>query len=167
MTNRLNVAANVATIITCLLLSAVLYQQLRSGARPVPSPPQTYNEGEKIEGFPELDSEQPVVVLYLSSQCRFCDQSMTFYKRLTDVREQRGFKVIALARESESALTAYLSKHSVSVDGVVSIASRPMKLSATPTLLVLDPGPTVSKAWVGLLGEREREVNERLGVSTN
>jgi hypothetical protein len=160
-----HVAANLATTIACALLSAVLIQQLQRGSAGAnrSTAPAVYASGETIEGFPELAAtEGSTVVLYLSSTCRFCNQSVPFYRELSRVRTIERFRIVAIGREPAPSLKSYLALHEIDVDQVLSVGTRSLKMTATPTLLIVDSSSRVLDSWVGLLGGREAEVHAAL-----
>lgn len=98
------------------------------------------------------------VILFVQSSCAFCRESASFYRRLlahrtTDVR------VVVAAPAVDAGLRTYLVSQEIEPDAVVYVEQSELPVSATPTLLVVDPDGVITHAWIGLLDtEREADV---------
>ena len=163
-----NAVANVSVTIACALLSAALLRNLVYGsASGHPEPPSTYEIGVTIDDVTELPrSEAPTLILYLSSNCRYCTESLPFYKTMAAAPDDRHYRVRAIGREPAESLKKYLTDAGVTADSVGSIGNRQLKFSATPTIVLVDGTNKVVNAWVGLLRNREAEVVRALDSTT-
>lgn len=132
--------------------------------------PTTYEPGDRIPIIQGQDygSYDRTLILYLNSGCRFCTESMTFYRAIADELKTRrhAVQVVAIAIESEVAIQTYLTQYGVRVDKAASVTgSEWSKLRATPTILIVDHQGIVEKAWVGKLPNRdEADVRTALGI---
>ena len=95
-------------------------------------------------------AEQTAVVV-VRRDCPACNESLPFYRRLTD-RDSAGVGIVFAGPENQEDLRAYLTSHGVEPDSVISTGfSEGTPFSATPTLVVANQSGVVKHAWVGLL----------------
>jgi hypothetical protein len=103
------------------------------------------------------------LVLYLSTTCRYCNESIPFYQRLIDEKSDGVGKIVTLFSQGEEVATEYLDRHNIKVDVVKSGSLRSIGVTATPTLLIVDENGVVSDHWRGKLNpEKEAEVLAKL-----
>jgi len=160
--SKLERAANIAVIATCVVFSAHLgiriYGTLRSTPVRLDS---TYNRGDVIKDSPELGlkSAESNLLLVTRSTCHFCRASMPFYQRLTETARKAGARVVAVSAEDPAANRAFLLANGVQVDTVASLSESGLKQSPTPTLILIRGNGKVVNSWVGQLpSDREAEV---------
>ena len=110
-----------------------------------------YSVGDRFEKLPGIDvAKSPAtLVISVSRRCRFCNDSMAFYKTLTT--GSRKTRVVVVGHETVAELREYLEEHGVQPDDVVSIAGLTVKLVRTPTLLLVGQDSIVRSAWEGKL----------------
>lgn len=159
---KLETVANVTIIVTGVLVSSLVFKTWVSSAR-ADAARQPYRTGEKIEQIAGVDfSKAPrTVLLVVRSSCVFCSQSMSFYKRLAELRHKKGtdFRVVGLTTEPVEVGERYFSKNGVSLDTVASYEDVEFRVRATPTVILVDHDGRVIRSWVGLLsGIHEEEV---------
>ncbi|HEX7184960.1 MAG TPA: hypothetical protein VF756_24245 [Thermoanaerobaculia bacterium] len=169
--SKLDTIANIAIILVCLIAATILIRNTFFPPEP-PRPPGAPEEAKVGERFEALQKVVPAgseraLVVALSPTCHFCTESMPFYKKLVDQRNQAGspVKVIAAvpsqAAQAEESKT--LSSAGVQPDAVVTVNFRDIKVPGTPTILLVDNKGEVLNVWVGKLDEgREEEVLETL-----
>jgi len=102
------------------------------------------------------DAKRTVVVINRSG-CHFCTASMPFYAKLVRVAADAGAEVISVTPEDKTANERYLDSHHVHVDRVVELKDTPLRVSGTPTLIVMDQSKTVLGAWVGELPSEDEQ----------
>jgi hypothetical protein len=166
-----NISAIIVAIVAVVILAKGTFRQApaQSAPRAAMERLATDLKGAKID-LPGADlgaAGVKTVVLSLSVNCHFCEQSAPFYQKLRTL-SGNGVKfklVAALPQEPELAET-YLKLRQVQVDRLVS--SHPLidrGLSSTPTLLIVGDSGKVEQVWVGLLtGAGQQEVLAKLGV---
>jgi hypothetical protein len=99
------------------------------------------------------------VLLQISSTCRFCNESMPFYKQLITARQAKAAKVplIVASGDAVAVMRKYLEDRQVIVDKV--LHSRLESLgTGTPTVYIVDSKGLVRRAFIGELdssGEKE------------
>jgi hypothetical protein len=109
------------------------------------------------EVFPEIAGlpAGSVTVLWLHSRCRYCQESMPFYRRLTS--RVGGTAVIAMGPEPASTLRAYLEMHGLAGIRALTVQPASVAFSATPALAVLDADRRVRGVWIGKLRDSSAE----------
>ena len=156
--------ASVSIMLTC---GVMIWSTLRSSVPPPPAGGETYAVGETFGPVAAYDfSAAPkTLVLFVRSGCRFCTESMTFYRQLCESAGR--IQIIAVGHESEQVLRDYLARHEVQVDGVYSVPHGSLKLSRTPALVLVAASRKVERLWRGKLQtaalEREVVLATRLG----
>lgn len=99
----------------------------------------------------DFAAAERTAVVVVRRDCPACNESLPFYRRLTD-RHAAGVGIVFAGPENEDDLQTYLVSHGVEPDSVVSTGfSDTTPFSATPTLVVADHTGVVKHAWVGLL----------------
>ena len=171
--DKLDVAANVATIGVAVLVSAALIRvyfapQPRNGlgaqaiaASNTLRPLAQAAAGTSLKGrLPGVDwsGNGRTLVLAISTQCHFCKDSAPFYRK---VREQvgGGLKTVAALPQPAAESEQFLKGEGVQVDQVRQVPMGDIGVQATPTMLLVDRTGVVTKVWVGKIRpEQEQEV---------
>jgi thioredoxin-related protein len=169
--STLDTAANIAIIVVCAMAAVALSLTIRDRMFP-PRPPGAPPQVEKGERFDQLKNVVPAgsdraLVVAVSPQCHFCNDSLPFYKQLVDQRNQKGSAVKFVAAVPTEQLKAEESQKftgaGVQVDNMVNIDFASIKVPGTPTLMLVDKQGKVLDVWVGKLDAGgEKEVLERL-----
>jgi len=146
----IEVATNVAVLVVCFLLTVSLVRSTASGnVRAVSASPLV---GSKLNiGGASWGASRKTVVLAMSTECHFCKESTPFYKRLLSVASSRHDRVMAAFPQSELVSKDYLEKEQLGVDEVKQIPLDSIRVSGTPTLMIVDTSGTILKSWVGKL----------------
>ena len=163
---RLETATNVATIITCAAVVAVLAD--RWFTEPSERLPPTYEVGEAITDLPAVDfrAAERTLLLAASEDCRYCEASIPFYKtvasRLRSGSDAKSVQVVLITVDDQVRSERFVQSSDLGNAQVVRLtpdAMNALKVPGTPTLLLVDRFGKVVGAWVGKLNEeREREV---------
>ena len=99
----------------------------------------------------------PTLIMALSEDCIFCQESMPFYRRLTALDTAR-VQIVVAAPPHESGMAAYLASEGVTLDALI-VNTGALPVRGTPALLVVDTEGLVTHAWMGMLdSDREAEV---------
>jgi hypothetical protein len=163
LTKRIEQASNIAVIVAAVVVSAV-YIQRWFGAMPAAGP----GFDRKAVNLASLTSAPAKVniVLGLSIACRFCEENAPFYRTLASSTQPGGVALFAVFPQPRADAEQYLDRHSIRADGVSSHPLADYGISGTPTLLLLDSGGKVIRAWVGALdSSRQQEVLESIRKS--
>lgn len=103
------------------------------------------------------------LVLYLSTTCRYCNESVPFYRKLMKERSKFGFEIIAVMSQNPEEARSYLKKNDLDIPEVFSSSLSSLGVTSTPTLLLVNQDGVVSDFWRGKLSpEKEAEVLAKL-----
>jgi thioredoxin-related protein len=158
MNNRstLDTVANVAIILVCAIAAFILirnnfFNKPQAGG---PRPP----EAAVGEQYDDLRKVVPAgadraLVVAVAPTCHFCTESMPFYKRLVDERNQKGSKTKVIAAVPQEAAKAEEQKTmqsaGVNPDALVVMDFKNIKVPGTPTILHVDSQGKILDVWVG------------------
>lgn len=100
-------------------------------------------------------------VLFINTHCRFCNESMPFYRQLARERRSRRMEdmaLLVLSYEKPEEVEKALAREQVAVDRIYRVSSD-FGLRSTPALLFIDSDGVVKRGFQGRLdASREREV---------
>lgn len=172
--DKIETTANLSIIVVAVLLSVVLIKSYLIPATVLPperqlaaAPAETLRvlqRGDPVS-LPEVDWQKngSTLLLALSPTCRFCTNSAAFYQRI--VRERGNTKLIALMPQDLNEGQSYLRSLGVAVDEVRQTSLSELKVTATPTLILVNGDGKVEDVWVGTLSPgKETEVLNRVGL---
>lgn len=146
-------AADVALITTCILVgSVVVWNNFR------PTPAGRIETGYELgavtdlTGLIDFKRAKATLVVYLKSDCRFCTESMHFYRKLGAIAaSNERFKLVAVGPEPETTISQYLDSNDVDTSAVLSLKASVGKFLGSPTLVLVDSGGIVLNEWRGRL----------------
>jgi thioredoxin-related protein len=151
-------SANIATIVMCVAVAAVAV------SRQFPRTPQyqatesLYKPGEKIPESikPASALVARTVFAAVRRDCRYCQESMGFYKELTKVAGEVNAKIVFVTLDSADVARQSLVESGVQ-GGEVVLLPKGTKINGTPTLIVTDQQGTVIRSWVGKLAPNQEK----------
>lgn len=109
-------------------------------------------------------NNKKTLVLYLSTACRFCNESSPFYKRLVEkYSDGKNIKLVAVLPQTIDVAKEHLKSLNVNINDVYNTQLKSIGVTATPTLLLVDESGIVSEMWKGKLSDdKETEVLNKL-----
>jgi hypothetical protein len=149
------------TIVVCLLLlgTGIRYavsSQQRLAATDAKERPATRSEPVAFRG---------TLMLFLGTDCIYCEKSLSFYRPLLASRNVSGFRVVAVFDESIGLAREYLRQRELDVDDVRQTDFRLLDIKGTPTLRLFDRADNELKTWTGLLSPpAQGEIVDSLGA---
>ena len=155
-----NALTTVAVIIVTALVVEQRWTQHKDSQRRIEyEQALTYQPGKVLEDTPELklSDSRGTLLVGTASTCKFCTASMPFYSKLFTLASTKGVRVVAFTLEDVEQNRDYFLKHSVTPDKVVSATANGITLSATPTLVLVQPNGMVVRAWTGQLNRSQEE----------
>ncbi len=109
-------------------------------------------------------TEENTVVLFLSTNCHYCDVSMPFYKTLVKLAGSRVHFIAAFPQDTSEA-RAHLADYGVPISDVRKLDLKHIGVSGTPTLAVTERSSKVDFARIGSLSAaNQRDLLIRLGI---
>jgi hypothetical protein len=131
-----------------------------AGAQSNPIPPGT--QVPQLDGISFGRAEVTVAVV-VQTECRFCAESMPFYRKLSGLRAGGRIQLVVLSQEAVTATESYLHQRELEVDRVGQLKGADLPVVGTPTLLLIDKTGTVERSWLGrLTATQEKEVTEHI-----
>lgn len=171
MIRRLEVLANIAVIVTSVVLCSVLAKkyfltankqtvaaattgQSLSANAPAKSGLQA---GMKVSlpGI-EWSKSSRTVLLVLSTTCHFCTESAPFYQKLQQ-QKPGNVQIVAVLPQAVEDGRQYLNKLGVSVSELVQAPLASLNVSGTPTLVLINNTGTIQDLWAGKLSDGQTE----------
>jgi thiol-disulfide isomerase/thioredoxin len=116
----------------------------------------------------DLTGKKKWVVLVLSTECHFCQESAPFHEGLVQkLQNSPDTGVIAVFPQDRRAVEQYKAVYKVNFPNTVTDASlTTLQVIGTPTLLLVDQQGKVLKSWRGRLAEKdEKQVKAELGLA--
>lgn len=172
-------AAHIAVIVIAFFLGLIVVKEFflsgpaaNNAPRPLPpatntaaKPAETPNPLGKSISLQDVDwaKNKRTFVLYLSTNCRYCQESSPFYQTLAKEAASKGVPLVAVFPQDVEAAKTYLKSHDIDITQVVSNSLASIGVAATPTLLVVDDKGSISEFWRGKLNsDREKQVLAKL-----
>lgn len=158
---RLEKTANVVIILTCVLVTGNLVRNYYLSHKPNPRTAPDIPKGAVIK-LTETNSgnRQPAVpslVLVLSKNCRYCQESVGFYRKLMAFKNSslQELRLVAVLPQSKEEAESYLKEQGVVVDELVSMPVSKLGVKGTPTLLLLNTQNQLEESWVAKLSDSQ------------
>lgn len=97
-------------------------------------------------------------ILFISTRCHFCQESMPFYQRLSDtLRNVPGVAISVVSAEPPAQIEEYLVKKHVTIDRAYQVSLPDFVVRGTPTLFIADSSGIVRRAFIGTLSSAQEE----------
>jgi len=140
MKAKVEVAANVVVILLAVVIGSVFLKERFAAPGPEPN---EVKAGDRLIGLDGWDwgGHDRTLLLVLRKGCHFCEDSAPFYQRLVAKQQQDNPKVVQSERLGVQALPG--------------VPLQTLKVSGTPTLLLVDRSGTVLNTWIGVLSPRQ------------
>jgi hypothetical protein len=106
-------------------------------------------------------SRHETLVLVIRKSCSFCEANFPFYKRLSNLERNNGLHAHVLVVMPDDLVSGMetLQSADLEFDRLFDQPLDALKISGTPTLLLLDARGRVTRSWVGQLNsDRQQEV---------
>lgn len=161
LSQRVELFANIAIILVAILLGYFLIQRFFFQQNPQPQqPPTEIAKGTKIS-LAEVDwqANQKTLLIVLQKGCKFCTESMPFYKTLVEKAKEKGVKLVAVLPNSREEGSQYLRENGVEIQEIKQAQLNSVNVRGTPTLILVNDNGKVLSSWVGKLpANKEHEV---------
>jgi len=152
MKEKLEVVTNIVLIILACVIGYHYWQARRTPGNP---PPISLKVGDQLPSLSAYDwkTHDRTLVLALKQGCRFCDESIPFYRKLAELEKsnQIDAHLIAIFPDDPGAVRQLVDTHQLAVQAFPGIELSQMKVEGTPTLILVDRQGRVSKVWIGQL----------------
>lgn len=170
-TSRLEIAANIVLLLTCLGICFELISKHRvAGSTPAGISRGRLGVGNTLT-LSSVDWAQSKwnLVLILSSKCKYCRESEPFHRRLLSLANSTGaVRAVALVLGTSTSDPAY--PHSAELDFTLVRLTKPAEIGSvgTPSILLVDNRGVVAHMWRGKMPpESEDSVIEMVKSKSN
>lgn len=158
MKTKIETIANVIVIVFAVVVGAFFVKDRLSTDAPEPN---TVKAGDKLANLDGWDwaAHDQTLVLGLRKGCHFCEDSAPFYQRLAAQPQQGGSNsnIVAVFPDAADAVKEVVQSEGLGVHALAGVPLEKLKISATPTLLLVDRSGTVLNAWIGMLSPRQEQ----------
>jgi thioredoxin-related protein len=161
---KIELMTNISIILVAVLLGYFLVQKLFFTNQTQPVPAKEIAKGTKLS-VPDIDwqGNQKTVLLALQKGCKFCTESMPFYKTLIEKSKQKGVRLVAVLPNSNEEGVQYLKENGVEIQEVKQAKLDSIDVRGTPTLILVNDKGEVQNSWIGKLSaQKEQEVQDSL-----
>lgn len=162
---KVELIANILIIVVAVLLVSVFVQKYFFGST---APQQTARAqpviGSKVN-LPDMKwSNQPkTLILALQTDCRFCNESAPFYKRILLEAKNKNIKLVAVFPTEVEESAAHLNELGLYGFEVRRSPLNNLQAGGTPTLILTNDQGEVTNFWVGRLpADKEDEVINKI-----
>jgi hypothetical protein len=151
-------------IATCVAVLALV------GWRYLSTPEHRAQEGFVASGQEFWDTairptQELLVIVFAHSECRFCSESMPFYRELVDRQNvNKTYSVSFVTIEPEEVFRGYMRGFGLAT---VNLEHRERfdRIRGTPALVIIDRARLVRGSWTGKLNQdQQQHVREMLGL---
>lgn len=171
MLKKVEMLANVAVIITSVVLCSVLVkksfftasQTVTKATAPRTSPFDNASSKSALQPGMKLSlagidwsKNRRTILLVLSTTCHFCTESAPFYQKLQQ-RKPDNLQIVAVLPQAIEDSRKYLNKLGVSVSEMVQAPLASVSVTGTPTLMLIDSNGIIKHSWIGKLSDGQTE----------
>jgi thiol-disulfide isomerase/thioredoxin len=164
-TKKIELFANAAIIVVAVVLVFVLVKKFvfNDASTAAKIPKENIAAGAKVN-LPEADwaANGQTLLLILSTDCRYCHESLPFYQRIIKQSAENGrVKIAAVFPQDAETSREYLTANDITVSRIFQANPPNLGVGGTPTLLLIDKDGVVTQTWFGKLAAPEE--NKVLG----
>ena len=165
---HLELATNIAVLLVAL---AVLSLFAANYFQRPPAPQAGLHNGTRIAQLPPLDyrSATQTMLIVMSVTCNYCQESTPFYRRLIEAAQQRSkeLRLVMVFPNPAAEVKTYMEQQHLSAEAVSGADLKALKVTATPTIILVDSSGSVADFWIGKLSsEGERQVLRAISAET-
>jgi thioredoxin-related protein len=164
LAKKVEVVTNVAILIVAIIFGYILIQKYFFTPATLDSAPKEIAKGTKIELPPtDFQANGKTLLVVLQKSCKYCAESMPFYKTLMQEARAKGVKMIAVLPGPFEESSIYLKDNGLMLQDIRQAELGSVNVRGTPTLILVNDKGEVSNSWVGKLpSEKEKEVISQL-----
>ncbi len=152
MKEKLEVVTNLVLISLACVIGYHFWQARRTAENP---PPAWVKVGDQLPSLPAYDwkAHDRTLVLALRNGCRFCEESIPFYRKLAELEKsnQIAAHLITVFPDDLASVRQLVETQRLAVEAFPGIELSQVKVEGTPTLILVDRQGRVSRIWIGEL----------------
>lgn len=156
MKGKIEAIANIAVVVIAVVVGLVF---LKDRLSPPAPEPEAVKAGDKLPNLDGWDwgAHEQTLVLGLRKGCHFCEDSAPFYQRLTAQQQPGGSSpaILAVFPDPADTVKEVVQSEGLTAHVLAGVPLEKLKISGTPTLLLVNRSGTVLNAWIGILSPRQ------------
>ncbi len=156
--HALEVTTNLAVLALCITIGAVLIRA-RQPQKISTSTPSDVRKGQVFPAIENVnyDAADRTLVLALSTQCKFCRESLPFYRKLLSTYSHSS-QVAIIFPNSDNEVREFVERAKLSAHAIGGQDFSKFHIDGTPTLVLVGHDGKVRESWTGELsaaGEKQ------------
>jgi peroxiredoxin len=161
----LNLVANISLVVAAGTLGvAAWYKYHHSPAVSVPGPHIQLGSSAPVLPGISYASHDGSLLLFLSTTCHYCQDSVPFYNKLhaaTSLSKGK-WNVIGIFPQAADLVAAFKTRANLQPRLLPDVDFRRFGVRSTPTVMLVDPRGIVSQVWVGASRANESAISAML-----
>jgi len=156
MKSRLEMVTNIIVILLAVVIGSVYLKDRFATPSPATDEVKAGDKLVSLDGW-DWGAQDRTLVLVLRKGCHFCEDSTPFYQRLV-ARQQQGesrIPLVAVFPDTGDAAKEVVQSEGLGVHVLAGVSLEKLKVSGTPTVLLVDKSGKVLNAWTGMLSPRQ------------
>jgi thioredoxin-related protein len=156
MRTKIEAAANLIVILLAVVVGSVFLKDRFSAPLPQGNEVKAGDRLTRLDGW-DWAAHDRTLVMILRKGCHFCEDSVPFYQRLLAEQKRDGSSaaIVAAFPDAADAVKEVVQSERLGVQALAGVPLERLKVSGTPTLLLVDRNGTVLNAWMGMLSPRQ------------
>lgn len=156
MKAKFEVVANVVVIVLAVVIGSVFLRDRFSSRGPEPNEIKAGDRLPRLDGW-DWSAHERTLVLVLKKGCHFCEDSAPFYQRLAANHRPEGADaaIVAVFPDAADAVNEVVQSEGLGMHALAGVPLERLKVSGTPSLLLVDRSGTVLNAWIGMLSPKQ------------
>jgi hypothetical protein len=155
---RLEIISNIVVILGVLLFGTLMIRD-RLPERSSPG----IRPGDQLGRLPgySWNSYPRTLLMAMRMDCQYCERSIPFYQKLAWLERDKRLSahLLAVFPSQMASARAYAQVHQLVFQIVGEVDLSMLRITGTPTLVLVDPGGRALKVWVGqMTAAQEAEV---------
>lgn len=155
MKPKIEMAGNAIVILLAVVVGAVFLRDRFSSPAPELNEVKAGDRLADLDGW-EWAAHDRTLVLVLRKGCHFCEDSAPFYQRLgAEQQDGSNTPILAVFPDTAETVKEVVQSEGLKVHALAGVRLERLKVSGTPTLLLVDGRGTVLNTWIGMLSPRQ------------
>ena len=156
MKAKIEVVANVVVILLAVVIASVYLRDRFSAHSPAPNEVNAGDRLPRLDGW-DWSAHDRSLVLVLKKGCHFCEDSAPFYQRLAAQHQEArsNTAIVAVFPDAAEAASEVVKSEGLGIHTLPGVPLEALKVSGTPSLLLVDQSGTVLNAWMGMLSPKQ------------
>jgi hypothetical protein len=117
--------------------------------------------GMVLESIPSVDyqSSKHTLLIALNTNCSYCRESLPFYRKLALANDLSGkpLRILAVFPNKTDEVAHYARENDLLLDTVAEVELNRLRISGTPSMVLINRNGEVNDFWIGKLQDSETE----------